>query len=244
MNDEFLTQFQVPPREAFAEELKARLSTIKSKKPSQTLRWVSLGFVAICVVIAAVLVVSPAARAQVSQMIYNIAGYRVGVVSDVVNPQAIAVPKTTEADLKTAERVLGQAVKLPSYLPLGFGGEPKVTTTSGLGPMGLNILWTHKDVSLKDDQKYLSLSIVRGLRNTQMNIVNAQPVTVEVDGLPALLAQSVWSLEVDANGKVTGKLLQTNINMLIWKVGELDYSIAAGNNVSVEDLIRMAESVK
>jgi hypothetical protein len=203
-----------------------------------------LGFAAMCVVIATVFVVSPAARAQVTQIIYDIAGYRVGVVSDVVNPHDVAVPEQIKTDLKAAENALGQTVKLPTYLPSGFEGKPKITISSGPGPVGLNILWTHKDVSLTDDQKYLSLGIARGLRNTQMNMVNAKPITVEVNGVPALLALNVWSLDVDTNGKVTGKLLQTNTNLLIWQVGELDYSIAAGSKVSIDDLIHMAESVK
>jgi len=77
-----------------------------------------------------------------------------------------------------------------------------------------------------------------------MNMVNAKPITVEVGGKPALLVQDVWTLETDVNGKITGRLLQTKAKMLIWRVGDLDYSIGAGPNVSVEDMIRMAESVK
>jgi hypothetical protein len=247
MTDEFLTRFQAQPREVFVVGLYHKLAAHKPQRSPMLLKRAGLGFAMACAVLATVLVTSPAARAQVGQLIVNIAGFAFSFDASTVDPNKISIPTNLPIDRATAEAEFGQSLALPSYVPSEFAGAT-ISTTKTLGPWGMaiNFLWkSASSETLPLESQYLSFSISKKDDSAiTLDVGKATTTEVNVNGIPAVLVENPWAIWTDESGKTTGEMRPTKIKMLMWKLDSLDYTISAGPNVSIEDMIRMAESVK
>ena len=78
---------------------------------------------------------------------------------------------------------------------------------------------------------------------------------IKIHGRPAILVQGDWDVggmiyevppgrKVDANGQIEAKWDKNKGVQLHWLDGEVMYSLYGGTNVTVEDLIKMAEPAR
>ena len=243
MTDEFLTRFQAPPREAFSAELFKELSLIKSQRPPRPLRWLSLGLAAVCVVSALLFISVPSVRASALKVIREIAGLKFN--DDVTVNKSIVVANLVPANLAEIEREISRTVTVPTFIPEGFMLKGDAYLSKGdLWPNQWEVLM----VWARGDQKSIQFSMAKIVEGPEtMNGVGpAKLEKVKVNGQPAVFVRGVWVLELDPKTKKPkDQLTKTDMNQLFWSAQGLRYHLLSQDpNLPVEDLIRMAESVK
>jgi hypothetical protein len=193
MNEEFLTQFQLPPREAFADALKARLSMIKGKKPTQTLHWIGLGFATICVVFTVLFASVPSVRAITLNIVREIAGLNFDD-SRSVNP-SVVMAHPTPSNLDKISREISRTVHIPAWIPTGFTlqGDPYLSKGQSW-PYEWEVLM----VWVSGSQKAIQLSMAKRAEGsgTTQNVGPAMMEEVTVKGEPAAFARGFgyWRL--------------------------------------------------
>lgn len=119
MNDDFLTRFTKPPRPEFAAELYRRINPPATARPSFAVR-AALAASALCAVLAATLLVSPAARAAVLSLIRDIGGVSFQETSDYPGSGDITTVPEEILSLEDAQVKLPYSISLPTWVPEGI----------------------------------------------------------------------------------------------------------------------------
>jgi Domain of unknown function (DUF4367) len=101
----------------------------------------------------------------------------------------------------------------------------------------VNVIW-------HTPESYVTLSVSPHGANQAFATGQAQLKEIKINGKPAILVKDIWVLGQDADSKSTGKLVPSTGKLLICQIGNLDYKISASGNISDEDLINMAESIR
>jgi hypothetical protein len=240
-DDEFLYRYRQSPRPEFAGSLYQQLQQVKPAKSSFRRR--AFQFVkaaaAISVLMIAILAVSPEARAYVSKVIRETIEYlQFGNVMLRVVPDMNSSPGQggVLADNETVPVADAQKIlpfKLPSWLPNNW--QPVdvaiITRYDGDDEIIISLYYPEKP------SEYARVPLILGILN------KAQPQVVVGDGHHARLVDINGQKGTLYTGAWTAGTFGGESKNLVWTLDNLTYFMT-GTELSDEDLIRIAESVK
>jgi hypothetical protein len=232
MNDDFLIRFRKPPPREFSEALYERIRTKMNPQRNFTVRRITFA-AALCLAFLAALVFSPAAKASISQVIKEIGGItflgpdEIEANETLVPESQITLVPEERLPLSEAREKLPFDISLPTWVPDGFTMSSSVRISYfGTKYTPVEIIWYGSDpmvggMMLDVGQKvswYVDTDHVR---------------EVLVNGQPAGLTGGNWDAD---SGQWSG-----DDQTLTWMKGDVMYRLSS--RMSVEDLIRVAESI-
>lgn len=239
--DEFLRGLRQAPRPEFAEALFERISQPRGGSMPGFFRSNAIGLlgkyaVALGLALAILGIASPDVRAGMAQTISKIGGYTF-VASDrgwdsAPHPiPAQQPPQAVRVGLAEARSRVPYSFGLPTWLPEGVAlkeAATEVADTSaivyfaGADPKVSTFVWR----------------TYQGRGGTGL-VGKEATETVTVNGAPAVLIRGIW------DGR-TGEWSRPHLVTLRWSQSDVSYEIHANINtgISVEDLIRIAESAR
>ncbi len=181
------------------------------------------------------MIVSPAARAQVQTWMGEIGGILFTTDGDYPgDDEPITIIQSESMRLDEARETLGLAIDLPTWVPAGYVLQEEVSVPRfGDEAVRVEITWT------SPAEPSILFNIERYPAGSEGNwLVGPESIQeVRVHGEPASLVRGFWN--ADAKQWDTSDGLS-----LYWKKGEQEYILRTfGRDISVEALIRMAESV-
>lgn len=237
MSDDFMHQFEPPrpPRREFTAALYQRISQpMNTTTRTRVLRLASVS-VAMLAVIAAVLFLSPSARAFAESILrqFGVGGYTFvqGDSQPTASPEeeatarAFGKPLLQQAnDAAAASQLAGFAVLAPSYLPDGYTAQNQPgawTVSNDYNGMTASIAYHHQ---ADDDHLLITEQMHRpGQPNTVLSRPEIQDVTVRGQA-------GAWM--PTGGGK----------NTLAWEENGITYMIVS-NTLSEEEVLKVAESL-
>ena len=236
MNDKFLKSFRVKPNKTFIQNLRSQLENYEEANQQGRrfqLHPVGLGVVALLLVLTLVLSVSPAARAQVEDWVGVIGGVLFTATGDYPgDDEPVNIVPTDEMTFEEARETLPFTIDLPTWVPEGFVLEETVSVPrfeDGVGRVYL--LW-------KAPLKGLSLSIEdRSPEEANWLVAPGSIEEVLVNNAPAALVRGGW-YENTKQWENKGQ-----IQLFVPHNGQTYLFSTNENNISVEELIRIAESL-
>lgn len=230
MNDDFLTRFRKSPSREFTAALYERINIPMDTQKKFTLRRLTVA-AALCLALAAALVFSPSARAALEFIMQEIGGvtYLEPEADSTPLPesQVTLVPEET-VSLEEARAKLPFAIGLPAWVPEGYtmGSSVRVTYFSDQNTPA-TITWHGNDP--------VAGPIILTVSQPVKWVVDLDHLEeVQVNGQPAGLTGGNWNAD-------TGEWSGSDIT-LTWLRGDVMYRLMSPG-ASVEDLIRMAESI-
>lgn len=229
MNDDFLTRFRKPPRRDFAAALYERINRPMNTHRKFPLRRFTFA-AAICLALGAALFFSPAARAALEYIVREIGGvtYLEPEVASTPLPesQVTIVPEET-LSLDQAREKLPFEISLPAWAPEGYtmGTSVRISYFNQYTPA--TITWYGSDPVAGP----IVLTVGQPVK-WMVDLDHLQEVLI--NGQPAGVTGGNWNAD-------TGEWSGTDVT-LMWMHGDVMYRLMS-NGASVEDLIRMAESI-
>jgi hypothetical protein len=265
MNDDFLTRLHKTPRPEFAEALYERISRQPQPRLSQllvnklTFRNAAIAFMLLFLVAACVY--------AVTEKRWNKVG---GIWLDVQKTLKLefdpseerTIEETPDYECLTVEEareILRFDVKVSAWVPEGFTFDNRIcgidTTSENAG-----LYWVGADqysgiqITLQDLRWFnmASQEYEAGSPSTMVPVAPRSYQEVQIHGQPAVLVRGDWEwpwltehvAEQAVDGKLELKWDKKRALQLYWVEGEVLYHLYTRAHVSVEDLIRMAESVQ
>lgn len=232
MNDDFLTRFRKAPRPDFAAALYQRINKpMNTQLRLTTLRRPALVLAAVCAVVALVLAVSPSARAAVQTLIKEIGGVRFteSALSPGSDNETIAPYETMS--LAEAQATVPYTFGVPSWAPDGFElVEVNVSQFTG-GVTPVTIVW-HK--TTPELVGVIILFVGQDMADWRVGPGSVEEI--QINGQPAGLVRGAYDGDNHNQWNVDSGIA------LMWTKGDVTYNLR-GSEVSVENLVRMAESI-
>jgi hypothetical protein len=190
----------------------------------------SVAFVMI-LTLGLVLGVSPTARARIEEVMRDVGGLWVketGLFSESETP---VVPQTLT--LAEAHEKIDFELRLPTWLPPGWTLQEDIVRFRDFSSPHLQLIWT--DTAQKPR---LNLFVQRSLPNRRQVVGPGSVEIVTINGEPATLVRGTWDL-----ASQSWKASEDHIN-LRWQKENVSYQLVfLGDDLTVETLIRMAESI-
>jgi len=262
MNDEFITQMHEAPRAEFADALYERIS--QQPRFAQTL-WQRLTLRNSVIMIALLFIVAACVYAVVERGWHKVGGIWVNVqkthtIEFTLPPEtfeeSVAQPQDIEClTVEEARQVLRFDIHVPTWAPEGFTLDDRMCGVDQLSDFAyLNWLRAGKSAGIS-----ITLSNLRGfnMATQEYQIWPAavwQPIApgsykeVQIQGKPAVLVRGDWGgswrTGPMTEGKHELKWDKKQALQLFWVDGEVLYSLYTQEDVSVENLIKMAESAR
>ena len=229
MNDDFLARFRKAPRPEFAAALYQRINKpMKTQSLPLNLRRPALVLAALCAVVALVLAVSPAARAAMQTLIKEIGG--VSFTESALSPgsdNATTAPSETMS-LAEARATVPYTFGVPSWVPDGFELVEVYVSQFPGGVTPVTIVWHRTTPELVG---VIILFVGQDMADWRVGPGSVEEV--QINGQPAGLVRGAYNADTnqwDADSGIA----------LMWTKGDVTYHLSG---VSVEDLIRVAESI-
>jgi hypothetical protein len=237
MNDKFLRNYRITPRAAFSHDLRKRLEIHEGKTLRERnfrIHPIALGTIAFLLVFVITLVVSPAARAQVQEWVGMIGGVLFTATGDYPGGDGpVTIVSSNEMSLDEARAVLPFTVDLPAWVPEGYVLEETVSIPRFLDGKGR--VFIHWDATQKP---LLELEIEDHSPEESNWVVGEGSIEeVLVDGEPAALVRGGWN----ADAKQWEDRGQ--IHLYVSHKGLTYIFSTIGNEISIDELIRIAESL-
>jgi len=267
MNDEFLTKLQKTPRPEFAEALYERLSRPSQPPFAQALRQ-RLTLRNSMIMMALLFLVAACVYAVTDRGWRKVGGIWVQVdrtYKVTLGPSISVTAEELEAQemdcvtVEEAKEILRFDFRVPAWVPEGFRFEDKICGIDGTSDYAV-LYWAGAD-------EYTSIQLM--LTNLKwFNMATQEykageptiwgPVApgsykeVQVKGEPAVLVRGEWDylqrgfapLEEKTPQEIVSKWDSKAGLQLHWAAGDVMYHLYAWQDVSAEDLIRMAESAQ
>ncbi len=241
MNDDFLFRLREPPRREFAEALYKRLSQPNPTPFSLvTLKRCALALACLLLAFGALLAISPDVRAQVGEVIR-----RIGVYSFRETDQFPEVNGNTiylhgqKVSLEQARAIAPFRLQVPTWVPAGFVMDKDVQITKDEDVSGTRIFVVPTPVTIiwrRDKGFPIALTQERASGSGPIRVGPGSVKEVQVNGEPAALVQGVWNAQ-------TQTWIQSS-QTLLWRRDGVDYRLGGPLDISADDLVRMAESLK
>lgn len=202
--------------------------------PSRSLRFAS-GMVVLALILALTLAVSPVVRAQVQTWVGEIGGVLFTADGDYPgDDEPVTTVASESMSLDKARETLGLTLSLPSWVPTGYVLQDEVSVPHfDDRAVRVEITWT------APEKPSIMLNIERYPEGSKSNwLVGPESIEeVLVNGEPAGLVRGFWNADRKQWDNADGL-------SLYWQVGDQYYILRGfGEDISVEDLIRMAESI-
>lgn len=235
MNDRFLKDYSIAPSPAFAQDLRNRLGMHKENDQRgriTQLRPIALGAITLVLALTITLAVSPSVRAQLQEWTGKIAGVIFTTTGDYPGDDgAVTIIPSESLSLEEARSILPFAIDLPTSIPEGYALEEKVSILRFEdGIERVYIHWSAPEKAL------LALEI----ENTTDPKWLVGPESIQemlVNGEPAALVRGGWNADTKQ---------WDNLDTLTLYVPHKDQTyifVARENDISVDTLIRIAESL-
>jgi hypothetical protein len=252
MNDDFLTQFQKPPRAEFESALYKKINKpiyIQNKKLS--LRRLGYSFGIVIALLALTVIFVPNARAAVQSVIRKIAGISFDEVTEL---QSACDPMKCEPEdvigimpFEKAQSTVPFAVNLPTWTPEGYWLNPRVSLIRGAKDTGtiVAVEWLRSGLAGASHEDYVQQMTLRAWQdqgeNQTWSVAPESATEIKVNGKPAALVHGGWMLFSD-NWNGEGMTSIAWLNHGTW------YQLSAvfhdpSTAISDEDMIRIAESI-
>jgi hypothetical protein len=235
MNDDFLKAYRKRPRPEFAEELYRRIERRQDPHWLLQLAW---GPVVIALAVIGTLVVSPELRASALSVVATIGGVEVEELDALPAVEGPVIrAEWVRTTLEEARQALPVDLKLPAVAPEGYILAPEVQMIHATNrrPVTTVLLEWRKGtrwITLSVEQRYGAQPPTRLLSG------HGSAETVQIRDTQAALVRGAWRAEDGAYDARRGLTL-------IWVEDSLVYTLHTPSaDVTVEALIRMAESVK
>ena len=238
MNDEFLTRFRKPPRREFAAALYQRITAPMNTQRKFPFRRFTFA-AAIGVALIAALAFSPAARAAFNGLIRQIGGITYLEPEDDPNHRPLLESEVTivpeeRLSLEQARTRISFDIELPTWTPEGYSMSQTVRVT----------YFPHETLGTNP---FVYITWVKSTDGGgQIELVVSQPVSwvidldhleeVQINGQPAGLTGGSWNYDTGAWDTTYNDLTLT------WMHNDVMYLLRS-SGASVEDLIRMADSI-
>jgi hypothetical protein len=235
MNEDFLTRHRKAPRREFSEALYKRINVPMDTR--RFFRFRRLTFAAaLAAALIAALAVSPSARAAFNGLIVEIGGMiffeseESAKATPLPESQVTLVPEEI-LPLAEAQAKLPYTISLPAWVPEGFkpGTAVRVAHFPGADAPQVTITWYGSD----PDVGNIELTIFGQRINWLVETDDVQEV--QVNGQPAALVEGSWDADAGQWNREAARILS-------WMKGNQMYQLYSPG-ASVEDLIRMAESI-
>jgi len=266
MNDEFLTKLHKTPRAAFADALYERISQQSQPRFPRilgqrlTLRNSAIMLVLIFVVAACVYAVTDRGWRKIGGIWVQVERtFKVTLEPSIpVSAEELEAQDLDCVTVEEAKEILRFDFRVPAWVPEGFRFEDKICGIDGTSDFAV-LFWAGAD-------EYSSIQLM--LQNLEWFDIASQeykvgeptiwgPVgqgsykEVQVNGQPAVLVRGDWDYlqrgfapigevpqEIESRWDSKAGL------QLHWEAGEVMYHLFAWQDVSPEDLIKMAESAR
>lgn len=260
MNDEFMTQFYEAPRTEFVEALYQRISRqpqsyfARMMGQRLTLRNAAIVFVLVFLVAACVYAVTDRGWRKVGGIWVDVEG-TLELPPQSSEEQTIQPVEPECLTVEEAKKILRYEIHVPAWAPEGFTFENKVCgidelsdyaglSWTGIGNPGIGLTLSNLRWFNMATQKYEV-----GPSYLLSPVAPGSYKEVQVNGHPAVLVRGDWDIfaalpKRNATREVKVKWDKKLGFQLHWVEGETMYSLYAREDVSVEDLIRMAESTR
>jgi len=149
-------------------------------------------------------------------------------------PEDLTILPTQEVSLAEAEATLGFTFTVPTWAPEGFILQDEVSywlPTEVTSYTTAMLTWEHPDLGP------IQLGVLQGEGDEYMLVGQHSVEEVQVRGRPAAVVRGGWDYE-------TGEYQDNGWLKLTWEEHGVVYSLAGSEPaVSVDDLVRMAESM-
>jgi hypothetical protein len=261
MNDEFLTKLHRTPRAEFADTLYKRIS-----RKTQPRFAGKLTFRTAIVVLAFLLFIAACVYVVAEKRWNKVGGIWVEVQKTIkldfgpsVEATVVESPVQECLTVEEAREIVGLELSVPAWAPEGFTFDNRICGL-GLDPTWdfAGLAWIGAD---KDSRININLDNLKwndGLKDRIGPPATMAPVgprsykEVEIHGQPAVLVRGDWewpwltehAAEQAVDGKLELKWDKKRALQLYWVEGEILYHLYTSADVSVNDLIRMAESAR
>jgi hypothetical protein len=235
MNDDFLTRFRKAPRREFAADLYERINIPMNQPRKFTLKRFSVA-VAVCLALATALVFSPSVRAVWTYISREIGGVTYLEEDPAAGPTVTPLPESAVTTVPEDRLTLSEArekvpfeIHLPTWVPEGFTMSSSVRISYfGDKYTPVEIIWYGNSRPLGGIQLTVGQRV-----NWLVDLDHLQEV--QINGASAGLTGGNWNADT---GEWSGDDLT-----LTWMLGDVMYRLSA-RGLPVEDLIRMAESIR
>lgn len=237
MNDKFLRRYRIAPRLAFSQDMRKRLEIDEVKtlrvRPI-LLRPLVLGAITLLLALTLTLVVSPSARAQVQDWVGQVGGVLFTATGDYPGGDGpIKTIPGNEMRLEEARAVLPFTVDLPAWIPEGYVLEETISILRLEDDIErVFIQWAAPQKAL------LELQITgRAPEDSHWVVGTGSIEEMLINGEPAALVRGGWNADTK-QWEDRGQLqlhVAHNGQTYIFSTMETD--------ISIDDLIRMAESL-
>jgi hypothetical protein len=239
MNDDFLGALREPPRPDFAADLYRRISqqsrarrTMMNRVQRVAGKRIGVGLAVMSLVTAVLLIVSPAARAQVDGLLQRIGNFSFVEVRD---PRGEPIPwETQRTNLDDAQAKMPFTFAVPRWAPEQFTLD-NVEVLQGAGQKpGVAMDW-HKG------KQAIHFLAVQGPRETTSQVVPGSVEAIEINGQPAALLRG-------HHDPVTGAWdRNAPFYWMTWDEDGVTYVLGNDNDspeVTLDDLLQMAASMR
>ena len=263
MNDRFLHQFRKAPPRRLVEGLYARISqlpgsapesrvqTLPSGRTATRIGWMfgplripklsakfrALGIAAICLVLTMVVATSPTIRAQFAEVVRTIGGLTIKqteVYPGGADKDITIIPEQT-LNLAEARVAVPFTFNLPTWVPEGFVLQEGAVLLAEEPFSRLALKW----VDSTGSGRSLNLDVAQANTETTWVVGPDSVEVTEVNSQPAAIIRGGW----DYDNKEWSQAL--DVLTLRWQQGDVEYLLmTSGGRLSVDDLIRVAESVQ
>lgn len=235
MNEEFIKQFRKSPDLQMVEKIHARL---ERRERVQTLKKYSVrsGF-ALLLVFGMLVLFSSTARADVLRFIENVAGLRFEVASNYPGTGEEIIIDSDPVSLEEAQSRFESPIALPTYVPQGYGRNANVIFHAFSNQPVLTVIWENHEKGS---------SILLDIQNCSPQLVGSCELIVgenaleeiTLNGKPAVAVHGAWNYDTQQYDTSTTTAIQ-------WAYDQSTiYTLTSGNkNLSLEELIKMAESI-
>ncbi len=237
MNDKFLRSYRIAPRPAFAKDMRKRLEIDEEKtlrvRPL-LLRPVALGAITLLLVLTLTLAVSPAVRAQVQDWVGQVGGVFFTATGDYPGgDEPVTIAPSEKMGLEDARAIVPFTFDLPAWVPEGYVLEETVTFVHFEdGVERIFIQWRAPQKAL------MELEIVNLPPEKSNWLVGLESIEeVKVDGEPAAFVRGGWNADTK-QWENRGQL-----QLHVAHNGQTYIFSTMETSISVDDLIRMAESL-
>lgn len=246
MNDDFLKQFRQKPSKGFAKDLYARISQSPQgvgavKARFFAFRPLAIGFIALILVFAATLTFSPSVRAFVTDILREIGG--ITFIETDQYPSGDGSAGTVPTELMTLGEAQAQVpypIQLPAWLPEGSVRLDlvRVTEFPDFDWALVTIEWEIIEPGTIGSGLPTFRLAIWPYFGESRRIVGVDAIEeVSINGLPAALFKGGWDLDLhEWNSDIP-------VFTLTWRKGGEVYNLDWPSQLSLDDLIRVAESI-